>query len=104
MCVFTPWLNPATNRSFQAADAWEGAARAIRTAAQSAASAAWVRGKIQLLPCSNRGTVADRRSRVKARGSRFTESLRRSHKNPPPGRSVRVEAGRRRAAVAQHLG
>src|SRR6185312_12712016 len=50
MCVFTPWLNPAVNRSFQAAEAWEGAARAIRVAAQSAASAAVVRGKIQLLP------------------------------------------------------
>src|SRR5436305_3404614 len=44
MRVFRPWLKPAVNRSFQAAEAWEGAARAITTAAQTAASAAVVRG------------------------------------------------------------
>jgi hypothetical protein len=45
MLVFRPWLNPASNRSFQAAEAWDGAARAIRAVAQSATSAAVVRDR-----------------------------------------------------------
>src|SRR6478609_8144995 len=97
MLVLSPWLKPATNRSFQAAEAWEGAARAITTAAQRAARAAAVRGTYPAPSCSIRGRCPTGTARVKARRSRFTESLRGSHK------SVRVEAGRRRPAVAQHL-
>src|SRR5439155_1384670 len=76
MLVFRPWLKPAAKRGFQAAEAWEGAARAIRTAAQTAASAA----EGADLPSPYGGLTNTR----------------------PAPRSVRVEARRRRRAVAQH--
>src|SRR6478609_6138617 len=80
MLVFRPWLKPAVNRSFQAADAWEGAARAIRTAAQSATSAAVVRGTYPAPSFSITAPCRTRTVAVKPGRGRFTESLRPSHK------------------------
>src|SRR6185312_9972712 len=102
MLVFSPWLKPAVNRSFQAAEAWDGAARAIRTAAQTAASAAVVRGtypapsfsigaRCRTAPPPSRPEGADLPSPYGG----LTKVLR-----APP--SVRVEARGRRRAVAQH--
>src|SRR5436853_98368 len=102
MLVFRPWLKPAVNRSFQAAEAWEGAARAITTAAQTAASAAVVRGTYpapSFRPGHGAGPAVPRSRGGRADLPSPYGGL--TNARPAP-RSVRVEARRRRRAVAQH--
>src|SRR5690349_17836348 len=97
MLVLRPWLKPAVNRSFQAAEAWEGAARAIRMAAQTAASAAVVRGTYPAPSFSIRGTVPDRHRRGQGRKGPIYRVLTAVSQTPA---GVVVSAGGSPAAAA----